>query len=165
MRFLPDLPGGRNSRMDPLQAAILTARLPFLEDRNVRRRGIASRYRDALTESPDFLHGAGTNTAAHHAVVVTERRQELRVFLDERGIHSEIHYPYTLGEMPALAPRVSPTPVADALTQRILSVPCFPEMTADEVDRVVAALREWAGSAEISSEMVGVGTQPGDSSV
>ncbi|MCY7411605.1 MAG: DegT/DnrJ/EryC1/StrS family aminotransferase [Salinibacterium sp.] len=163
-RFRVDLPGGRNSRMDALQAAILTARLPFLNARNLRRRSIAGRYREALVPSPDRLHGDSAHTVVHHAVIVTERRDELRAFLDERGIRTDVHYPHTLAEMPALGPRVGPAPIADELTQRILSVPCFPEMTENEVDRVVVALTEWARSARATDEMVGVGLLPGASS-
>ena len=143
-RFRVDWPGGRNSRIDPLQAAILSARLPFLDGRNLRRRGIADHYRQALLPSQVRLHGGATHAVAHHAVVVTERRDELRSVLHERGIQTDIHYPYTLGEMPGLGPHLSPTPVADALARRMLSVPCFPELADDEVNRVAEVLGEWA---------------------
>lgn len=146
-RFRVDRLGGRNSRLDPIQAAVLSARLPFLEQRNARRRRIAERYREAIAQSPSRLHGDAVLTVAHHAVIVTARRDELRAFLEGHGIHTDIHYPFTLGQMEALDTGGAPTPVADALVGRILSVPCFPELTDDEVSRVETALAKWTDSS------------------
>lgn len=137
------IPGGRNSRMDPLQAAVLTARLPWLESRNERRRMIANRYRQAVAGSAIRIHGDERETVAHHAVALTDRRDDLAAFLGERGITVAVHYPYLLGEMPGLRLDAGPVPVAERFRDSMLSLPCFPELTDDEVDRVVAALTDW----------------------
>jgi dTDP-4-amino-4,6-dideoxygalactose transaminase len=141
-RFRPDLPGGRNTRLDPLQAAVLSARLPHLDARNLRRRELARRWRDALAGSA-VLWGDPETTVAHHAVVVTDDRDGLAAHLSARGIDTAVHYPHLVGEMPGLSADGAPTPVAASRARRILSVPCFPELTDDEADRVAAALQDW----------------------
>lgn len=143
-RFRIEVAGGRNSRLDPLQAAVLIARLPFLDARNKRRRAISARYRDALATSGARMHGDAETTVAHHAVVLTDARDEMATFLADRDIQTAIHYPYLLGEMPGLrlGPGV-PVPAAAGLRDRILSLPCYPELSDDEVGRVVTALEGW----------------------
>jgi dTDP-4-amino-4,6-dideoxygalactose transaminase len=139
-RFRVDHPGGRNSRLDTLQAAVLSARLPFLDARNERRRAIANRLRDAL--GAGRIHGDPESTVAHHAVLVTDARDAVREGLAAAGVGTAVHYPYLVQEMPGLAVRPAPTPEAAAVRERVLSLPCFPEQTDEEVDRVVAALGE-----------------------
>jgi dTDP-4-amino-4,6-dideoxygalactose transaminase len=137
------MPGGRNSRMDPLHAVSLTSRLPWLEPRNARRREIANRYRGAIQGTGLRMHGDPVETVAHHAVVMSSRRDELADHLRNKGIGVAIHYPYLLDEMPGLGLVRSDTPVARRLRDEILSLPCFPELAEHEVNRVVDALAEW----------------------
>ena len=139
-RYRVDLAGGRNSRLDTLQAAVLSARLPFLDARNARRRAIANRYRGLVR-----LHGDPTTTVAHHAVAVLDDRagtDALRARLEGLGIMTAVHYPWLVSEMPGLAVEGGPSPRAAARRDRILSLPCFPEMTDAEVDAVCTALDE-----------------------
>ncbi|MES1212695.1 MAG: DegT/DnrJ/EryC1/StrS family aminotransferase, partial [Leifsonia sp.] len=138
------IPGGRNSRLDPLQAAVLAARLPWLEPRNERRRMIANRYRRAVAGSGIRIHGDEHETVAHHAVALTDRRDDLAAYLEERGIAVAIHYPYLLTEMPGLDLPHGDHPVARRFRDTMLTLPCFPELTDGEIDRVVAALTEWS---------------------
>jgi dTDP-4-amino-4,6-dideoxygalactose transaminase len=133
-------PAGRNSRLDPLQAAVLSARLPFLEASNRRRREISRRYREFLP-----LLGDPHATVAHHAVAVTSDRDELARYLALRGIDSAVHYPWLVSEMPGLAAAGRRGTTADAHRNQILSLPCFPTMTDVELDEVCAALAEWVG--------------------
>ena len=97
--FRAELPHGRNTRLDPLQAAVLTARLPFLDERNARRRAVAASYAAAL-DSSGRLHGDRGTTVAHHAVVVTPLRDGLAAHLATAGIDTAVHYPYLVDEMP-----------------------------------------------------------------
>jgi dTDP-3-amino-2,3,6-trideoxy-4-keto-D-glucose/dTDP-3-amino-3,4,6-trideoxy-alpha-D-glucose/dTDP-2,6-dideoxy-D-kanosamine transaminase len=145
-RFRADLAGGRNTRLDPLQAAVLSARLPFLDDRNLRRRAIAATYAEALG-SAARLHGDRVAGVAHHAVVVSERRDELAAHLGAAGIGTAVHYPHLVGEMPGLAARGATAHVAGRLREEILSLPCFPELTDPEVASVFASLSAWAEQA------------------
>jgi dTDP-4-amino-4,6-dideoxygalactose transaminase len=142
-RFRVEIAGGRNSRLDPLQAAILSARLPFLDARNEVRRAISARYRTALADA-GRIYGDPVTTVAHHSVAILERRDAFAKLLEDRGIQTARHYPYLLAEMPGLRLRRStPTPQAVRLRDLSLSLPCFPEMTAVEVNTVVSALEEW----------------------
>ena len=144
-RFRADLPQGRNSRLDSLQAAVLTARLPFLDERNARRRAIAAAYADALGPAAR-LHGDRASTVAHHAVVISERRDELAAHLAAACIDTVVHYPYLVHEMPGLAASGSTTHVASRLREEILSLPCFPELTEEETALVCRSLSSWAVS-------------------
>lgn len=142
-RFRADLRQGRNTRMDPLQAAVLTARLPFLDARNARRRAIAAAYADAL--GPGLrLHGDRASSVAHHAVVVSERRDELAAHLAAADVDTAVHYPFLVDEMPGLAASGATTHVAGGLRDRILSLPCFPELTDEETTLVCRSLSSWA---------------------
>lgn len=141
-RFRADLPGGRNSRLDPLQAAILSARLPFLDARNARRRAVAASYAAALGPRAR-LYGDRETTVAHHAVAVTDERDALATHLAAAGIETAVHYPYLVGEMPGLRADGDPAPVASGLAGRVLSLPCFAELDDDEVAHVCDALRAW----------------------
>jgi len=137
-RYRVEHAGGRNSRLDTLQAAVLSARLPFLDARNERRRGIANRYRAHL-----HLHGDPDTTVAHHAVALLEdraARDALRDRLSGLGIMTGVHYPWLVSEMPGLTVDGGPSPVAAGRRDRMLSLPCFPELTDDEVVAVCEAL-------------------------
>ena len=136
-RYRVERPGGRNSRLDSLQAAVLSARLPFLDSRNERRRLIAGRYRE-LTP----LHGDPVTTVAHHAVTLLDHggaREALRDHLSAQGIATAVHYPWLVTEMPGLDVAGS-APVAADRRDRMLSLPCFPELTDAEVAHVCDAL-------------------------
>lgn len=142
-RYRIGVSGGRNSRLDSLQAAILSVRLTFLDARNLKRRAIAARYRETLAPVAR-LYGDASTTIAHHAVVVGDDREGLSRHLAARGVQSAQHYPYLVGEMPGLAlSHPAPTPVAARLRNQSLSVPCFPEMTEVEIDHVLSAFEEW----------------------
>jgi aminotransferase EvaB len=143
-RFRVDLARGRNSRLDALQAAVLSARLPFLDERNAHRREISGRFREALAPGTR-LHGDPDATVAHHAVAVTAERDDLTRHLGAAGVATDVHYPVLVGEMPGLAAEGAATPVAATLRDRVLSLPCFPEMRDDEVAHTVAALHAWSG--------------------
>ena len=137
-RYRVDRPGGRNSRLDELQAAVLSARLPHLDARNERRREIAARYRDHVQ-----LLGDPATTVAHHAVAVSDHRDDLAGHLRTHGVDTAVHYPWLVSEMPGLDAVGEPTPYAAARRKRILSLPCFPELTDAEVDHVCDALAAW----------------------
>lgn len=145
---------GINSRLDELQAAILRVKLPHLDDWNARRREIAERYRRCLLELATANAALTLPSDApngHHVyhlyVVQTDRRDEIRSELAGRGVGTGIHYPNPAHLQPAFADfwEVTPRlPVTETLAQRVLSLPMFPEMTDDEVDRVAQEIyRVW----------------------
>lgn len=132
---------GRNARLDALQAAVLTARLPFLDRNNAARRAIVTGYREAA--GPLALLGPDDPSfVGHHAVVLSNARDDLRAFLGSRGIETAVHYPHLVSDMPGLG-GTGATPQAAALRERILSLPCFPTLAGHERQAVGAALAAW----------------------
>lgn len=139
---------GINSRLDGIQAAVLSAKLPYLDAWTVRRQAIAQRYRDQLSDVPQvdlppIAEGAGH---VYHLFVIRVRdRDGLQRALAERGIETAVHYPSALPFMPAYADRgfrAQQFPRAFRNQTEILSLPIFPEMTDEMVDVVATAIRE-----------------------
>jgi dTDP-3-amino-2,3,6-trideoxy-4-keto-D-glucose/dTDP-3-amino-3,4,6-trideoxy-alpha-D-glucose/dTDP-2,6-dideoxy-D-kanosamine transaminase len=135
----------RNSRLDELQAAILRVVLPLLDGWNARRRQIARHY--AAIEHPALRHPDvdGEDYVAHLYVVRTHARDSLRQHLASHGIASDIHYPLLDTQQPVLRGLVadSALPISAAAANQVLSLPCYPELTDAEVQRVCAALACW----------------------
>jgi dTDP-3-amino-2,3,6-trideoxy-4-keto-D-glucose/dTDP-3-amino-3,4,6-trideoxy-alpha-D-glucose/dTDP-2,6-dideoxy-D-kanosamine transaminase len=139
-------PGGRNSRLDEIQAAVLRLKLPHLDAWNARRRGIAGRLRQAFGEAR-ARPPAGLEDAGHLCVLRSRFRPALRAHLARDGIASDIHYPVPDHRQPALRHVFSADlylPRAEEAAAQVLSVPCFPELTDDEIDRVCDSLRRFA---------------------
>lgn len=140
-------PGGMNSRLDPLQAAVLSVRLPRLDERNDRRRVIFGRYRAALASNEiRFVPDAGEAFVGHLCVIRCVGRDALRVSLDVIGIGTDIHYPVLDCDQPAwrgMGWRSDDLPVSRAAVPSLLSLPLYPEMTDDEVDAVCEAVAAW----------------------
>lgn len=137
---------GLNSRLDELQAAILRERLPRLAEFTQRRREIAGRYQEGITNARIGLLDAPETPEAHvhHLFVITSpQRDSLAAHLKDSGIETLIHYPIPAHEQPALpGARVDPHGLAHAElhARTCLSLPCHPGLTDDEVDQVIAAV-------------------------
>jgi dTDP-4-amino-4,6-dideoxygalactose transaminase len=129
-----------NSRLDELQAAVLSARLPHLDESNGARRRLAAVYREALSDVGSVIlpeEAASEESVQHLFVVrVAHQRDELRAFLAEHGVGSGIHYPLPAHLQPAYAQfgqgRGS-LPHTEQLAQEVLSLPLYPELPADDV--------------------------------
>jgi aminotransferase EvaB len=133
--------GGVNSRLDELQAAFLLARLPLLEGFNERRREIIQRYSAAAQGSGlRILPAAGSHHVGHLAVATSLDRDNTRKIFLDHGVMTDIHFPVGDHEQIAFAPKMVSLPVTEGLTSQILSLPCFPELTSAEVDRVCAVI-------------------------
>jgi dTDP-4-amino-4,6-dideoxygalactose transaminase len=139
------LPGGRNSRLDELQAVILRRKLPHLETWNRRRRAIAGRYRDAAAGTAlRFVHDPHADFVAHLCVARHPDRDGLRKRLEERGIGTAVHYPIPDHRQEALAGRswrAVGLRVTEGAVNEILTLPCFAEMTDSEINYVCDAIR------------------------
>lgn len=135
---------GGNGRLDGLQAAILSTKLPHLDDWNASRRKIFNAYSRALTTLPVTMVAAhGSGSSAHHlAVIQTAARDEVRRRLAANGIGTGVHYPIPCHQQPAFAALESTKlPVTERSAERILSLPLGPYLTRDDVGFVVTTLR------------------------
>ena len=143
---------GYQKRMDELQAAILRVKLPHLNTWIARRQAIAARYRELLAGTPLVLPyvAPGRTHAYYLFTVLAPRRDELRNYLTERGIGTQIIYPLLVPDQSAYRDqpiRCGPIPVARSLVDQVLCLPMFPELRDDEVDRVAATIQDFfAGS-------------------
>lgn len=144
---------GINSRLDEIQAAILGAQLPFLEEWNERRREIAKRYDQGLKGVVTIPAEGDHNRHVYHLYVIqTENREALREYLLERGVQGLIHYPIPAHLQKAysfLGYKKGDLPVTEALVDRILSLPMYPELTNDQVDLVISSIKEFMTSSMI----------------
>ncbi|MEO7390777.1 MAG: DegT/DnrJ/EryC1/StrS family aminotransferase [Ramlibacter sp.] len=135
--------GGRNSRLDEMQAAVLREKLRHLDRQNAQRRAIAARYNVAFGSLPLRLPvSVGEDFVAHLYVVRTPRRDALRAFLLDRGIATDVHYPIADTRQPAWAGRFDSLrlEVTEAACAGAVSLPCFPGMAGEDVERVVQAV-------------------------
>lgn len=139
---------GVNSRLDELQAAVLRAKLPYLETWNERRRRVARTYLDELSDLPDLQLPEPPRDGEHvwHLFVVRHpRRERLRQALEAAGIETLIHYPVAPHQQPAFAGAVSEgtcLPESEALAAEALSLPMGPHLNDEQVGRVVDSIRK-----------------------
>lgn len=139
---------GRNSRMDGMQAAVLSAKLPHLDAWIERRREVAAAYSLGLAEVGDLTLPKTRDGAKHvyHLFVVrTRHRDSLREFLAKRGIETGIHYPTALPKLRAYAycGQASEPFVANKFDDELLSLPIGDHMTTRDAEEVIAACREF----------------------
>ena len=144
---------GINSRLDGLQAAVLSAKLPHLREWTARRQAVARAYDEALAgiegvELP--RRRPGTEHVFHLYVIRTQRRDALRAYLSERGIETQIHYPTALPFLPAyrrLGYVPADFPLAHAAQSEILSLPMYAELPIGAVREVADAIRGFHSKA------------------
>jgi len=150
---------GGNFRLDALQAAVLSAKLPHLANWNARRRDNAQVYHTGLRDlAPQIIlpsapwqdSGLDSHHTYHQYVIRAQRRDELRAFLSERGIGSAIYYPRPLHLQPCFADlgyQPGDLPNAECASAEALALPIFAEVRAAELREVIAAIREFVGAA------------------
>jgi dTDP-4-amino-4,6-dideoxygalactose transaminase len=139
---------GRNSRLDGLQAAILTVKLPHLNSWVDLRNRVAQIYLNGLDSDKFSLPNvkSGLDHAWHLFVFRTEDRKNLMRYLKENGVETAIHYPTALPFLPCYENRnFSPMdfPVAYEFQHKILSIPMFPELEDSEIEWVIKLLNEF----------------------
>jgi dTDP-4-amino-4,6-dideoxygalactose transaminase len=140
---------GTNSRLDTLQAAVLSAKLPHLQAWNEARREHANLYADALAEL-DAVIIPQTDSDNEHVynqyTIRTERRDELKAVLAERSIGSAVYYPRPLHLQPCFAHlgyAEGRLPESERACEEVLSLPVYPELRAEQQGRVIDAIREF----------------------
>jgi len=140
---------GINSRMDGLQAAILSAKLPYILEWTEKRQSNAGYYNRILNSIPQITLPAvrpQTNHAYHLYVVRAERRDELAAYLKSKEIETSVHYPVPLPFLDAykyLGHQPGDFPVADKYQHQILSLPMYAELTEEMMDYVSTTIKEF----------------------
>jgi dTDP-4-amino-4,6-dideoxygalactose transaminase len=150
---------GWNCRMDTLQAAVLLVKLGFIDEWNARRRVLADNYRvlferAGLVEAGPYpqngvvlpkIRSRATHVF-HQYVVRVRRRDEMKAFLRDRGVGSEIYYPLALHQQPALTSLGYPAgafPESERAAEEVLALPIFPQLTFEEQEIVVATIADF----------------------
>lgn len=142
---------GGNSRLDPIQAAVLGAKLPYLDEWTERRRGIAARYSEAFAETDLKLTttDARTSPVWHLYTVRHPSRDALQSALSARGIGTLIHYPIAPHQQEAFAHldfAAGAFPIANDAANTLLSLPIGPHLSDEDagrvIDAVIGSLRE-----------------------
>ncbi len=142
---------GINTRLDPIQAAGLSVKLPRLRADNERRQAIAARYDKGLSGLPIGLprRRADTSHVFHQYVIRGKDRDRLREHLRAGSIGTGIHYPVPVHLHPAYRSRVALGPTglrnSEKAAGEILSLPIYPQLADDAVDRVIAEIRKFFG--------------------
>ena len=138
---------GFNHRLDALQAAILRAKLPYLDGWNEKRREIAEKYSERLKGTVTIPSiQKGKLHIFHQYTIRTPRRNDLKEFLEERGIGAIVNYPLPIHLQPAfshLGHQEGDFPESEKASQEVLSLPIYPEMTEEEVDYVSKSVQEF----------------------
>ena len=144
-KYHNDVAGGRNSRLDVMQAAMLSEKLPQLDRQNQQRRDIAARYCEAFAGLPLVLPASvGHDYVAHLFVVRTPSRDALREHLRTRGIATDVHYPVP-DHKQAVAAGVkhAELPHTERACREVLTLPCYPGMQDGQVQQVIDGVRSW----------------------
>jgi dTDP-4-amino-4,6-dideoxygalactose transaminase len=139
---------GFNTKLDAVQAKILSWKLPRLEEWNEHRRTAAGWYRERLTGLPlGYQARSDDETHVYHLFQVrTSKRDGLLAHLREHGIDAVVRYPTPIHLQPAFASygwKPGQYPVAEALAKELLCLPIRPDIGIDEVDYVAARVREF----------------------
>jgi dTDP-4-amino-4,6-dideoxygalactose transaminase len=150
---------GWNSRMDTLQAAVLLVKLGFIDEWNAQRRLLAEHYRTLFDQAglveagPYPQNGAvlpktrsGATHVFHQYVIRVRRRDQMKAFLRDRGVGSEIYYPLALHQQPALLSlgySAGAFPESERAAAEVLALPMFPQLTFPEQEIVVGAIADF----------------------
>jgi dTDP-4-amino-4,6-dideoxygalactose transaminase len=166
---------GANFRLDSIQAALLRVKLPYLPDYNKRRREIAAYYTEKLITFPyvDFTKPGKKNSSCklllpwvheynepswHQYTVLVPgkgKRNLLKSFLKEHGIESAVYYPLTLDQQDCFSYLLSSKDnlsIAHRIADECLSIPIYPELTQEQIDKILAALKSFLSSTTGQSD-------------
>ena len=143
---------GYNSRLDALQAAVLLAKLPHLEQWSAARRRNAAYYNEAFTGMSDvrtpFIDPANVSIYNQYTLRVS-RRDQLQEHLKKKGIGSSVYYPLPLHLQPCFAYlgySEGAFPESERASKEVISLPVYPELTTAQLDEVIGAVREFYGN-------------------
>jgi dTDP-3-amino-3,4,6-trideoxy-alpha-D-glucose transaminase len=135
---------GTTARLDALQAAVLRVKLRRLDESNARRRRLGTTLRAGLEGTSVELPApafAGADHVYHLFIVRSAERDALRAHLETHGVSTAVHYPFPIHRTEAYGPFAEGSlPAAEQLAREICTLPMFPTMSDEDVDRVIAAV-------------------------
>ncbi|MFN3323456.1 MAG: DegT/DnrJ/EryC1/StrS family aminotransferase [Bryobacteraceae bacterium] len=140
---------GWNSRLDALQAAVLRVKLRYLDEWTARRQGNAALYRELLGGTPVRCQTPAPYQTRHvynQFVIRSERRDELKPYLESHGVGTEIYYPLPLHLQPCFAClgyREGDFPESERAAREVLALPCHPELTPEDIRRICDLIRSF----------------------
>jgi dTDP-4-amino-4,6-dideoxygalactose transaminase len=143
---------GINSRLDGLQAAILSAKLPYIKEWNEKRCKHAELYTELLKDVEEVITPEvriDSKHTFHLYVIRSKQRNNLQEFLKQQGIETQIHYPTPLPFLQAynyLGHKPEDFPIAYKYQKEILSLPMYPELTEEEINFVVRTIKKFYSS-------------------
>jgi dTDP-4-amino-4,6-dideoxygalactose transaminase len=137
-----EITGGRNSRLDEMQAALLSVKLGWLDRQNGARRLVAQRYHEDI-RNPHITVPCrdGESDVAHLYVIRTAHRARLAAHLAAAGVQTDIHYPLPDHRQPIFGDRFASVhlPITETLADEILTLPCHPALSEEEIAHVIDA--------------------------
>ena len=145
-KYSVDIVGGRNSRLDEIQAAILRIKLPYLDNQNSLRRDIAIRYNKAFAGSPIICpQSLNNDNVAHLYVVQINERDSFRDYLKECGIMTDVHYPIPdhLQAAYQSEQKYGDLPETEQVCTKVVTLPCYPGMPDNDVEIVIDSVSSW----------------------
>ena len=139
---------GRNSRLDEIQAAILRIKLKYLDDDNNKRIKIAKHYFNKISKKNIQLPIIRKDTHAvfHLFVIQIDNRDNFKNYLEEKNIQTGIHYPIPVHKQPAFNNKLKTSndmSITDKLSCRVISLPMFPELNIDKVNKVCETINKY----------------------
>lgn len=144
-KYKIEIPNGRNTRLDELQAAILRLKLPYLEKWNERRREIFRRYLESAGGAVRFFSNGDTQDFVAHLSVIHVRgmsRDRAMEIFAQSGIQTSIHFPIPdhKQKLEVLYKNLSPLPITEWASEECFSIPMFPELSNGEIGRIQKVL-------------------------
>jgi dTDP-4-amino-4,6-dideoxygalactose transaminase len=142
---------GYNSRLDTLQAAVLVAKLPHLEEWSAKRREHARFYDDALADVAEVrtpVVRSENESIFNQYTIRSERRDDLATHLKKKGIGTKVYYPLPLHLQPCFAYlgyEKGSCPESERASLEVLSLPIYPELTSSQLDETATAIRSFYG--------------------
>jgi aminotransferase EvaB len=145
-KYYVDFPYSCNSRLDEIQAAVLNDKLPFLDEMNEKRRSIAKRYNDAFKNTPLVIPSFDDKDyVAHLYVIRFEKRDQLKVFLEGKGVMTDIHYPVPDHLQKAYQNTIQYDKLQKTIdaSKTVLTLPCYPGMNDENINFVIDSVLDF----------------------
>jgi dTDP-4-amino-4,6-dideoxygalactose transaminase len=131
---------GQNSRLDEMQAAFLRVKLDHLDAWNDRRREIHRRYEQCNIADGRLINRSGQSYVGHLATLIADDRNVFRARMASYGVATDIHYPVPDHRQKVEISAAVSLPVTDWASDRVVTIPLFPELVEDEISTIVRAL-------------------------